>query len=152
MDRKDIIKARMFEAIKLAEDVISILKEVGVRSNYVETEKFNVNPFYGQLDINSPLTVEYYYGVPSKIYTPLGYIHITGGFTSCTNKDIEKMDVLLEERLNLKIYEEPVHNIYGVYGGIYTINGEEPIYTHNVEYEESKVLFDIIKKEYLSNK
>ena len=153
MQDKNKIKVKMFEAFKLAEDIIEILKESGIKSDYMDIMKYNVNPYYDQTDIDGPLVVENYYSVPDKIHTPLGYISITGSYTSFENGAINKMKSLLLEKLNLKIVKEATTTIFGnISGERYTINGEEPNYTNNMDYDDAKTLFTECKREYINSK
>lgn len=66
---------KLFEAMHVVGDLMhSAAKEAGYDTS--ERRDDDVNPFYNQME--QGMIVEFYYGLPSKIYTPLGEYHITG--------------------------------------------------------------------------
>lgn len=152
----DRIKQKTLEAIKLADELIEFMKETGIRSNYPELNELYVNPFYNQISEDSALVVENYYGFPSKVYSPVGYINITQSYT-CIDVHVEEFDSEkffkdLEDKFNLKMFEEPVTNALGVIGGWLSIGGVEVNNTRNFEYDEAKKLFKECLQEYINSK
>lgn len=78
------------------------------------------NPFYSQT-LNG-LYLEFYYGTPSKVWTPWGYWHFAAAQSYQT--DLEGF----MSRLTLRDHIEEQHHEWGVYGPVYAIlaiDGEE---------------------------
>ena len=69
---------------KAREEIFNLMMDLGVlglRSSY------SISPLYGQIIENGGIGLEFYLGIPSKIYTPLGFLPIFSGQTWCNNKD-----------------------------------------------------------------
>ena len=157
----ELVKLKVLEAIKLTEDIIEIMKTYNVHSIYPELQNLSVNPFYNQISEESALVVEEYYGLPSKVYTPLGYISICSGYTLINSKETGKtqreieneIHTVLENKLNLRLYAAPKTTIMGIVGGWYTIgNVDDFLYHKQFEYREANELFAKWLDEYISNK
>lgn len=72
------------------------------------------NPFYDQIRFNGGVAVEYYYGAPSRIWTPLGQLSVTGSTGGDATQALEK----ITEKLGLReIVPEKTTNM-GVYGPV----------------------------------
>ena len=69
---------------KARKEIYNMLMELGVTS--IRSKNY-VNPCYCQITDNGGIGLEFYYGKPSKLYTPLGYIDITCNFTCGGDKD-----------------------------------------------------------------
>jgi hypothetical protein len=152
MKKLNIFKQKTLEAIKLTDELIEFMKEFKIDSNYPSIEKLGVNPYYDQISETSTIVVEQYYGYPSKVYSPLGSIKITGSYTAFQSIDKEEFYKQLEERFNLKMFKEPITNNIGVIGGWLSIGGVAPVYSNNLEYNEAKELFEDWLVEYILSK
>lgn len=157
----ELVKAKVLEGIKLTEDIIEIMKSFNVRSVYPELQKLRVNAFYNQISEESTLVVEEYYGLPSKVYTPLGYITICAGYTFIdtdgtwkTQCEIEsEIHQVMEDKLNLKLYANAKQTNMGIIGGWYTVGkSTDPFinFKKQFEYEEANKLFALYLNEYIN--
>ena len=70
--------------LKARKEIYDLMIELGVSS---VRDKESVNPYYSQIADNGGIGLEFYYGMPAKLYTPLGYIGITCDFTAGGDED-----------------------------------------------------------------
>lgn len=79
-----------------------------------------VNPFYSQTD--SGLFLEYYYGHPSKIWTPWGYLGFTGSCITSGNAPWEEILDSFLERLGAILFTPEQDESFGVVGPVYALH------------------------------
>lgn len=72
-----------------------------------------VNPFYNQ--VQTGLYLEFYYGTPSKVWTPWGYWHFGAAQPAETNID------MFMSRLTVREHAEVRHTNQGVIGPVYAL-------------------------------
>ncbi len=139
---------------KVREDIYSRMINSGV--NTVKDDG-DINPFYDQIIENGGIGLELYYGEPSKIYTPLGYIHIVNGFTSREKNNQEEFLKELKEKYGLITVLEGKQSKQGYFGPYYSITklpwepGKEiPIFEwkKKKDYTEHNIAKDIFEKYY----
>ncbi|MFN3005115.1 hypothetical protein [Mycolicibacterium wolinskyi] len=78
-----------------------------------------VNPFYDRT--TSGLYLEFYYGYPSKIWTPGGRWHMTGGTWTPAGVDKDELVRPFMERLTTRPHHLPVQTRWGCYGPVYAV-------------------------------
>lgn len=69
---------------KAREEIFNLMMDLsvfGLKSSY------SISPLYGQIIDNGGIGLEFYLGIPSKLYTPLGFLSIFSGQTWCNNTD-----------------------------------------------------------------
>lgn len=150
---KEKIKEKVSIALRIRKEIQNIFKKHNVSSSYI---KGSVNPFYNQINENTEgFICEYYYGTPSKIYTPLGYIDIWSG-GMCADKNCDNAIREIEDKFGFVLKRKEFNNSMGTFGGWYYItklpwnnvelkcdcverNSEEYI-----EYDEAKKLYEQI--------
>ena len=151
----ELIKSKTLDAIEIAEFIIETMQSNNVHSIYPALQNFSVNLFYNQISEESSLVIEEYYGLPHKVYTPLGYISLTSGYTS-VGKDEEtvvaKIYKALKEKFNFTLYEKAEYTSFGVIGGWYTIDGQPFTEIRQFDYDVANNLFSEWLDEYISNK
>lgn len=150
----ELIKSRTFDAIKLAEFIIETMQSNNVHSDYPALQDFRVNPFYNQISEESSPVIEEYYGLPHKVYTPLGYICVSYGFTSVDDGETAKTAIYkaLKDKFNYVLYEEAGLARFGLIGGWYTIDGQPFTQINQFNYDDANNLFSEWLAEYISNK
>lgn len=77
-----------------------------------------VNPYYNRT--SSGLYLEFYYGFPSKIWTPGGYWSMTGS-TSCLFGEVEELAARFMSRVDVRLTEAGSQSKWGYYGPVYAI-------------------------------
>lgn len=133
---------------KARKEIYDMMIELGVSS---VRGKDSANPFYEQIVDNGGIGLEFYYGMPSKLYTPLGYINITSNFTCGGDKDAI-VERLIADYGAILVEEETISSI-GVFGPVYAITklpwSEEllPVFEYRkredyIGYEEAKRLYE----------
>lgn len=88
-------------------------------------EDKDVNPFYSQTD--SGLFIEYYYGHPSKIWTPWGYFQMCGSVISRGDAPWEKILDSFLERLGATLFIPERQEEYGTVGPVYALHRVDDI-------------------------
>ena len=144
------IEEKVLIALKIREGIQNIFKKHDVSTSY---SKDDANPFYNQTDENTEgFICEYYYGTPSKIYTPLGYINIWSG-GMCANKDCDLAIREIEDKYGFVLKREEFNDFMGTFGGWYYITKlpwnnvvlkcdcKERNQTDYIEYDEVKKLY-----------
>lgn len=115
-----------------------------------------VNPFYNQTEIG--LFVEYYYGHPSKVWTPWGYFHFTGSVGYSGNAPWDDISDNFTRRLGATLYLPEKNTKAGTYGPVYavhtvdSINLPEPKVRERqnfLEYEVAKNAWKNMSKRYV---
>ena len=152
----ELIKSKTLDAIKIAEFIIELMQSNNVDSIYPTLQEFGVNPFYNQISEESSLVIEEYYGLPHKVYTPLGYIRLTSGYTFINNEDQKAVETTiykaLKDKFNFTLYEEAEYTSLGIIGGWYTIDGQPFTQVRQFDYDVANNLFSEWLDEYISNK
>ena len=130
---------------RVREEIFNIMAESGV-TRYRCT--LDVNPYYKQIVDNGGIGLEFRGGLPYELYTPLGYLFISGGPTILSN------EAAIRERLisdyGVVMIEEEDET--GFYGPIFAItrlpwaDQELPIfkfkdYKDYIGYEEALNLY-----------
>lgn len=115
-----------------------------------------VNPFYSQTE--SGLFVEYYYGHPSKVWTPWGYFGFTGSVAYSGTAPWDDILDSFTRRLGATLYLPEVNKRSGTYGPVYAvhtvdqINLPEPKVRERqnfLEYEVAKKAWENMTKRYV---
>lgn len=115
---KEKIKEKVIIALKIREEIQNIFKKYNVSTSYCNDD---TNPYYNQTDENTEgFICEYYYGSPSKIYTPLGYIDIWSGFM-CGGEEHNKAIEEIKRVFGFIKKQESYNNSLGTIGGWYYI-------------------------------
>lgn len=152
----ELIKSKTLDAIKIAEFIIELMQSNNVDSIYPTLQDFHVNPFYHQITEESSLVIEEYYGLPNKVYTPLGYISLTSNYTFINNEDQKAVQTTiskaLKDEFNFTLYEEAEYTSLGIIGGWYTIDGQPFTQVRQFDYDVANNLFSEWLDEYISNK
>lgn len=141
---KNVFRAR--------KEIYDMLMELGVSS---VRSKDDVNPFYNQITDNGGIGLEFYYGKPSKLYTPLGYIDITCNFT-CGGDDDVIVKRLISDYGAVLVRELKITNM-GEFGPVYAItqlpwtDEKLPVFEYRkrqeyIPYEEAKKLYVAAEK------
>ena len=119
---EELIRAKVIEAIKLKHDLIEDMKACGIKSNF--PEKIEFNTYNGQIAEDGELVIEYYYGAPAKIFTPIGYIRVDGSYHTNDKPNAYKtFDELLVSKYGFKLARaEEMHSI-GLIGPFYSKDG-----------------------------
>jgi len=147
------IEEKVLIALKIREGIQNIFKKHNVSTSYCQDD---VNPFYNQTDENTEgFICEYYYGSPSKIYTPLGYINIwSGGMIADKNCDLAVREI--ENKFGFVLKRGEFNNSMGTFGGWYYITKlpwdnvvlkcdcEERNKIDYIEYDKVKELYEQI--------
>ena len=69
---------------KTREEIFNLMMDLGV---FGLKSSYSISPLYGQIIDNGGIGLEFYLGIPSKLYTPLGFLPIFSGHTLCNNTD-----------------------------------------------------------------
>jgi hypothetical protein len=78
-----------------------------------------INPYYNRT--TSGLYLEFYYGYPSKIWTPGGYWAMTGSTVTHGGHTAEAVVAPFMARLTTRLHEPQQHSPWGCYGPVYAI-------------------------------
>lgn len=152
----ELIKSKTLDAIEIAEFIIETMQSNNVHSIYPTLQDFSVNPFYNQISEESSLVIEEYYGLPNKVYTPLGYICLTSNYTYIDNEDQEAVETTiykaLKDKFNFTLYKEAANTSLGIIGGWYTIDGQPFTQIRQFDHDVARNLFSEWLDEYISNK
>jgi len=149
----ELIKEKMNTALRIRKEIQNIFKKHNVSTSYCQDD---TNPFYNQTDENTEgFICEYYYGTPSKIYTPLGYISIwSGGMMADKNCDLAVREI--ENKFGFVLKRGEFNNSMGTFGAWYYItilpwdnvvlkcDCKERNKTDYIEYDEVKKLCEQI--------
>lgn len=120
---------------KIKKDILEKIIFFGIDTNECDDE---INPFYNQIIDNGGIGLEFYDGLPYKLYTPLGSIKIISGMAEGGNEK-ELLEELIKDYKLQKTEEK-----YGRLGPIYSI-------TYLPEEEKELPLFKKKKmKDYIS--
>lgn len=104
-----------------------------------------VNPYYNRTA--SGLYIEFYYGYPSKIWTPGGYWSMTGSTMTRPGVDPDELVRRFMRRLTTSLHSPVSHSRWGTYGPVYAVLAVEgdpvdepgPVTRFSAEgYEEMK--------------
>ena len=131
---------------KARKEIYDMMIELGVSSIRCED---SVNPFYNQIIDNGGIGIELHYGMPSKLYTPLGDIGITGYTYGGNERDIVNR---LTTDYGAILVEEKETSSLGVFGPVYSItklpwiSDKLPVFEYKkhedyIEYNEAKRLY-----------
>lgn len=101
---------------RVRNEICDMMMALGV-SGEIATD--SVNPFYNQITDNGGIGLEFYYGLPSTLYTPLGYIKIIRTST-CDGSESEIVQKLVEDYGLVMVVEERTSFI-GLFGPVYAI-------------------------------
>lgn len=148
MDKKywnNVFKAR--------KEIYDMMMELGVSS---VRDTGSVNPFYNQITDNGGIGLEFYYGRPAKLYTPLGYIRITCNFT-CGGNENDIVERLIAD-YGAVLIEEKKTSSMGLFGPIYSItklpwtSEQLPVFEYRkkedyINYDEAKKLYKEVVEE-----
>ena len=140
---KNVYKAR--------EEIFNFMMDLGV---FGLKSSSSVSPFYyDQIIDNGGIGLEFYLGIPSNLYTPLGFLPIFSTHTWCNNKDIIVERLITDYELVLISEAE---RIYGKsFGPIYAITKlpwmSEPLPVFQYKAQEDSVDFAETKKAYSQN-
>ena len=132
---------------KARKEIYDMMMELGVSS---VRGKDPVNPFYDQIVDNGGIGLEFYYGMPYKLYTPLGYINITSNFTYGGNES-DIANRLTTDYGAVLVVEKETSSL-GVFGPVYAItklpwtSEQLPVFEYKkhedyIEYDEAKNLY-----------
>lgn len=136
----EAIKLKVLEAINLRSDIIEDMKKCGIKSNFADVPEYNC--FYGKIAENAELVIEYYYGAPSKIYTPIGYIRITGSYhTQEIPGAYKAFDNLLINKYGFKLAIEERVCSMGAVGPFYSKDGIMEMASEDIDYELCSDIF-----------
>lgn len=112
------IKEKVLIALRIRDGIHKIFRKNGVNTVLCTNR---VNSLYNQTDEYAEgFICEYYYGIPSKIYTPLGYLEIwSGGIVN----DEKCSDAIkeIENTFGFILKQEEKHDNNGIHGGWYYI-------------------------------
>lgn len=92
-------------------------------SETVDTSKLEVNPYFNKVD--DGIGVEFYYGIPSYLWTKFGRVRLTG---SCTHYDSVGKNILHDfvqrfiEKFDCVQIRPLTKNFDGEHGPVYQIN------------------------------
>ncbi len=70
--------------LKARKEIYNLITDFGISS---VRSNADVNPLFSQITNNGGIGLEFYYGIPLYLYTPLGRIEIAGDFTIVRNED-----------------------------------------------------------------
>lgn len=137
---KNVFRAR--------KEIYDMMMELGVSSI---RDKDVVNPFYSQITDNGGIGLEFYYGYPSKLYTPLGEIDITCNFTCGGDEDAIVKRLISD--YGAVLVSEVERNYMGEFGPVYAITRlpwtaeELPVFEYRkrqdyIPYEEAIKLYE----------
>ncbi len=101
---------------KVRDGICNTIKEMGTQV-WENTE--SINTFYNQIVENGGIGLEIYYGLPSRIYTPLGYIRVATCYTNISDRN--KIMERLTEEYGLVTVREETYGSLGVTGPVYAI-------------------------------
>lgn len=79
-----------------------------------------INPCSCQIIDNGGIGLEFYYGIPQRLYTPLGYLKITDS-TSLTPQDAIAIKKILTDDYGISLVLEEEYTFYGKFGPVYSI-------------------------------
>ena len=102
---------------KARKDICNILVNQGI---HCRRSTDLINPCSSQIIDNGGIGLEFYYGVPQKIYTPLGYLKITDS-TSLSPKDAINIKKILTDKYNIVLVLNEEYTFYGKFGPVYSI-------------------------------
>lgn len=138
---KEMIIKKVKNALEIRQYIQDILKKYNVETEF---NKDSVNPFYNQTEENyEGFICEYYYGYPSKIYTPLGELSIISGYL-VNNENGKNAIKEIETSLGLVLIKEPIlDKIWGQFGGWYYIT-RLPWDNIELECNQAKELYNSV--------
>jgi hypothetical protein len=148
---------KLFEAMHVVGDLMhSAAKEAGYDTS--ERRDDDVNPFYNQME--QGMIVEFYYGLPSKIYTPLGEYHITGSSGGTREESERYLDLFFHNsNVEFELLSPERNTNQGTFGPWYTVRRvkgmklPDPVKRDRksfVEYEDSKAAWEKLTRQYLA--
>jgi hypothetical protein len=150
------MSAELFEAMHFVGEAIHRATD-GVDYETWERRDDDVNPYYGQLE--QGLIIEYYYGYPSTIHTPLGKYQIAGGGAGWSRDALANL--FANPNLKLELFEEKVVSHMGEFGPWYAVSEvkgvalPKPIKRKKgtfVKYDDSKAAWDVLSRRYLARR
>jgi hypothetical protein len=139
MNRR-LIKQKVIEAINLRDDLIQEMKNCGIHSDF--SDKPYHNAIRGQIAEDAALVIEYYYGLPAKIYTPIGYISITGGYHRETIPGgYDRITKILEEKYGFKLARPAEKSTIGELGPWYSKDGTMVMAEEELDSDTAREIF-----------
>ena len=125
---------QLYFAVRKIADIFFEEIERFDKENLISIEKRDdgVNPFYNQTE--SGLFVEYYYGHPSKIWTPWGYFQFTGSVSYRGDAPWKEILEAFLQRLGATLFIPEQRKSYGMVGPVYAIHKVD-----DLDLPESKV-------------
>ena len=143
--REMVLVQRVTEGLYMRNLIEGVLIKAGCKMHNVRQI---INPYLYQLEDGSPLVVEDYYGVPNKIYTPVGYIPINLDYNSWDKLHIRKQELFFEilEELDITQFQEPIKSDYGYLGGWRKQGNGKPVYRERDTYVEYNAAMSVYNK------
>lgn len=79
-----------------------------------------INPCSSQIIDNGGIGLEFYYGIPQRLYTPLGYLKITDS-TSLSPENAIAIKKILTDDYGISLVIDEKYTFYGKFGPVYSI-------------------------------
>lgn len=118
---KELIKERTKDALRIVLEIQSIYNEFKIETCIAKLPDIEPNPFYNQLDESSNgFICEDYYGSPSKIYSPLGYMRIYTNYMS-NSESLGKAIEKIHNTFGFDLKQSENTTIMGVFGAWWNI-------------------------------
>lgn len=138
--------------LKARKEIYDMMIEMGAQS---VRAKESANPYYNQITDNGGIGLEFYYGLPSKLYTPLGQVEITCDFvgTCAGMKELIAEKVLKE--YGAVLVDDEKKTTLGIFGPVYAItklpwqDKELPVFEYRkkedyIKEDEAQKLYNTI--------
>ena len=112
----------------------------------------SISPIYGQIIDNGGIGLEFYLGIPSRLYTPLGFLPIFSGRTWSKNTDSLVERLITDYGIVLISKAERIISTGQLFGPIYAITKlpwiSEPLPIFQYQTQEDPVDFAEFKRTY----
>ena len=80
----------------------------------------SISPIYGQIIDNGGIGLEFYYDIPQRLYTPLGFLKITDS-TSLTVQNAITIRKILTNDYGISLVLDEEYTFYGKFGPVFSI-------------------------------
>ena len=109
-------KQYWLDVAKTKEDIFKRMESNGITKTI---DVSDVNPMHCQIEENGGMGLEFYYGLPYKLYTPLGYVTISTTFVGDDNKD-QLRERLVSDYGLVEVIPE-TKDPSGIFGPVYAV-------------------------------
>ena len=79
-----------------------------------------IAPSSNRIIDNGGIGIEFYYGIPQRLYTPLGYLKITDS-TSLSPQNAIAIKKILTDNYGISLVIDEEYTFYGKFGPVYSI-------------------------------